>query len=81
MTNALLSILSNQNADEVINNLSEGVVILNEAINEVLFTNREATEKLRVIKGGDLKYAFSASSINSSGDRSIDMQEPVFGWI
>ena len=50
MTNALLSILSNQNADEVINNLSDGVVILNEATNEVLFTNREATEILESLK-------------------------------
>ena len=81
MTNALLMILSNQNADELINELSEWVVILNETLNEVLFTNREATKKLRVIEGGDLKYAFDASSINAGNDRSIDMQEPVFGWI
>ena len=57
----------------MINNLSEGVIILNDDLKEVLFTNREASKKLKVIEGGDLKYVFDASSINQGCDLSIDM--------
>ena len=65
----------------MIDNLSEGVVILNDDLNEVLFTNAEASKKLKIIEGGDLKYVFDASSINNSSDMSIDMKQPAFGII
>ena len=57
----------------MINNLSEGVIILNDDLKEVVFTNREASKKLKVIEGGDLKYVFDASSISKGCDLSIDM--------
>ena len=65
--------------DELLENLKEGVIVLDEQDNTILFKNKEAAKKLNVKEGGQLKYVFDAS--NSRSLKSIELEEPVFGAI
>ena len=71
---------NNSGVDELLENLKEGVVILDDQENSILFTNREASKKLSIKEGGKLKYVFDASN-NIENNRSIEILQPVFGVI
>ena len=53
--------MSKDNSDELLANLKEGVVVLDDQDGSILFKNKEASKKLRVKEGGQLKYMFDAS--------------------
>ena len=56
-------------------------MILDEELKKVLFTNKEAARKLQGSNGSDFKYFFDASTGNRFDEKSIDMDEPAFGFI
>ena len=64
----------------MLDNLKEGVIVLDDINNSILFKNKEASKKLRVKEGGRLKYVFDASN-NNATDKSVELEEPVFGII
>ena len=46
---------------ELLNDLKEGVLILDDKEDQILFTNREASKNLKLKDTGSIKYIFDQS--------------------
>ena len=69
---------------KLLDDLKEGVVILDDKEDQILYTNREASKNLKIKDTGTLKYVFDRShSLNSNPDAntSSNIQDPIFGLV